>query len=406
MYINKKIYIIRIVISLLLGIVISWGIYNIINSDLSDKNSKIDNKINKNFTEGLHYIGQINKPRIFHSVFKINDNDILIVGGCSKKEQTINSSQYVQEQSAEIFNLIDLSSKYTKQHPYYPRHSNTFRLSKNKVLFTGNNLEIYNINSEKFFKYNPQYASNNIEYSDLKDNKLMQCSNAFSSDVSCELVNLKTNNIEKFINKFRPKPEFEAYYTGHKKINDKLLLFYQIFYYAKQEESQNMAIGIFDINKKEFISSNIINNIGLYNRTSEPVVIDDNNILFLGGVRYPFLKYKCNDECSENKGIYQKSKLYNIKDNKVIKELDYLYNDINIPIKGIKLSNGNILIIEGSKIRQLYNIQKMEFESIGPYQIDSINSQIINLDENFLLIIGGENTETNEISKSVWLYVY
>ena len=36
MYINKKIYIIRIVISLLLGIVISWGIYNIINSDLSD----------------------------------------------------------------------------------------------------------------------------------------------------------------------------------------------------------------------------------------------------------------------------------------------------------------------------------------------------------------------------------
>ena len=70
MYINKKIYIIRIVISLLLGIVISWGIYNIINSDLSDKNSKIDNKINKNFTEGLHYIGQINKPRIFHSVLK------------------------------------------------------------------------------------------------------------------------------------------------------------------------------------------------------------------------------------------------------------------------------------------------------------------------------------------------
>ena len=356
--------------------------------------------------KGLHYIGQINKPRIFHSVFKINDNDILIVGGCSKKEQTINSSQYVQEQSAEIFNLIDFSSKYTKQLPYYPIHSNTFRLSKNKILFTGNNLEIYNINSDKFLKYIPQYASNNIEYSDLKANKLMQCSNAFSSDVSCELVNLKTNNIEKFTNKFRPKPEFEAYYTDHKKINDKLLLFYQIFYYAKQEESQNMAIGIFDINKKEFISSNVINNIGLYNRTSEPVVIDDDNILFLGGVRYPFFKYKCNDECSENKGIYQKSKLYNIKDNKVIKELDYLYNDINIPIKGIKLSNDNILIIEGAIIRQQYNRHKMEFESIGPYQIDSINSQIINLDENSLLIIGGEHTETSEISKSVWLYVY
>lgn len=352
--------------------------------------------------KGLHYIGEMTRPRVSHKVVRLNNGQVLIVGGAD-------------ENTAEIFN--PLTNKFSKlsSKPKYSRHLNSIILDKNNILLSGENLEIYNIKNKKFKTpfNNIDFDKPIVQFSENINNQLIQCIPSLTEETICSIRNLKNFRRKTIKFKFdRPKNYYEGGNLGLLYIsNDKILCYEKLFNETTGVNARkDLFISVYDISQNKFMNSNIIEKIGRIYEISSPIFIDNNNILFISGIEKIIQKsideYIPFDD-NNMKLRYTKSQIYNISKNEVIKKIDLLYSDVLYPIQTIKLSNGNILIIEKTIIRQIFNIKNQEYEKLqNEWKLDSIHFNLFNLSENQILITGGINAKTGTESSSAWIYTY
>ena len=352
--------------------------------------------------KGLHYIGEMTKPRVSHTVVKLNNGEVLITGG-------------IDENTAEIFN--PLTNKFNKlaSKPKYSRHLNSIILDQNNILLSGENLEIYNIKNKKFKApfNNIDFEKKMVHFSENIDNHLIQCVPSLTEETICSIRNLKSFRKKTIKYKFeRPKNYYEGGNLGLLYIGkDKILCYEKLFNeMTGVNKRKDLFISVYDIPQNKFINSNIIEKIGRIYEISSPLLIDNDNILFISGIekiiQNPIDEYIPFHD-NNIKLRYTKSHIYNISKNKVIKKIDLLYSNVLFPIRAIKLSNGNILIIEKTAIRQFFNIKNKEYEKIqNECELDSIHFNLFNLNDNQILITGGITTNTNEKVSSAWIYTY
>ena len=352
--------------------------------------------------KGLHYIGKMTRPRVSHTVVKLNNGEVLITGG-------------IDDNTAEIFN--PLTNKFNKlaSKPKYSRHLNSIILDQNNILLSGENLEIYNIKNKKFkvpFN-NIDFEKKMVQFSENIDNHLLQCVPSLTEETICSIRNLKNFRKKTIKYKFeRPKNYYEGGNLGLLYIGkDKILCYEKLFNeMTGVNKRKDLFISVYNIPQNKFMNSNIIEKIGRIYEISSPILIDNDNILFISGIekiiQKPIDEYIPFHD-NNIKLRYTKSHIYNISKNKVIKKIDLLYSNVLFPIRAIKLSNGNILIIEKTAIRQFFNIKNKEYEKIqNECELNSIHFNLFNLNDNQILITGGITTNTNEKVSSAWIYTY
>ena len=311
--------------------------------------------------KGLHYIGEMNVPRVFHKTIKLKNNDIVIVGGY-KIIKNIKQTGYGINTS-------------TKPEIDYEHDYLDYTSEKSKEYFN----TIYN----KF--YNKQPISENIT------NK---------NDLYIDYITL---NEYKIPIEYRKNPN----YISQINLKDGKILLYNRACNAKN--AQIMYIYVFDIFTKKYIKSCKLDSMGKHHNVIEstPEKIGKDKILFLGGIQYKACDNvsMCLYEIGEK--YYCKAQIYDISKNKIIKKIDFLFKDVLIPIKTIKLPNGNILILERNQIRQIFNSRTFEFERLE--NISKLNVYLPNLlilNDNQVLITGGIDEKTGAVSSSAWIYTY
>lgn len=367
--------------------------------------------------KGLHYIGKMNVPRIFHKAIKLKDGNILIVGGNNSITYRNNSDmdgkysddiEYIPEYSIELFNPINNTFKKLKAKTSISDISEIILLDNDNVLLVSDKeYQVFDTKKNKF--YAQQFKNMEFKYvsyaEKLRDNLLLECygnihhgtlEQKFNQHFCCitDITNFKlkvSNNINIEIPEYIKPTNF-----GYLKINQNEILIYTKSY--PRTNTKDIYLALYDIKNNKIIKSNILEHVGNY-REAKPILLKNNKILFTGGVIY-------------ERGVYISYNvlpwfIYNIEDNKIEKTIDMLFNDSITAQNPIKLLNGNILIVEDNKIRQLFNTKTNKFEDFNGFNLENImNPNILQIGDNQLLITGGENKRNNNISNDAFLYTF
>lgn len=366
-----------------------------------------------NLQKGLNYIGEMNVPRLFHSIIKINDNQFLVVGGCNKIEEDLsyfpkkgdyhNSGQkkYIPDFSAEIFNAQDntfakIKSKLTEN--IFTKILNT---DNNKLLLISDKYEIFDTKTKDFTIINKEDISSKISYNPkpmyaelIGDKRLIECfgyeqgpENIKNTCWITDLTDFKVKEIQNI--KLNIPNNLTPCDLGYLKLNNNEILIYTKSYpgtYAK-----NLYLAVWDINNKKIVKEKEAENVGNLQLSFPPVLLKNNKILFNGGITY--------DNISMNPHTLQPWFIYDFKNNCIEK------TDITIRAPLYQLSDGRVLIINGNKINKVFNPETKQIESFEGFEIENIsNFNIYQISDNRFLITGGNKKDSDEISSSAWIY--
>jgi len=369
--------------------------------------------------KGLHYIGKMNVPRVFHQSIKLNDGNILIVGGYSKLESkkiTFDGDygepiEYISEYSAEIFNPTNNNFFKVKSIPIEEDKLQLLKLDNGNILLISDkyyqifdiNKNIFNLPIEKTI-YKKYRGTEDILYSEIiRDKILIECYGIISGSCinSCWLTNIDNFELESIQD---IKLEIPAYmtptYFGFLKLNKKEILIYTKSF--PRTDVQNMYIAIYDIEKKTITKSIEVKGVGNY-QISKPILLVNNRILFTGGIEY------------EKGGYTYYNKIfpwfiYDSNLNEIEKTINMIFPDSITSQEPINTENENLLIVENNKIRQFYNVQTNNLEKYNGFELENIvNPNIIQINNHQILITGGRYTKNgrNEfISSDAFIYTF
>lgn len=385
---------------------------------------KNDQENNKKTTvdkdkKGLLYIGEMTSPRIFHQSIKLNDGNILIVNGNNSIEpkkiiydgEYREPIEYTCEYSAEIFNPKNNTFSKLESKPMQEKILHLLELNNGNILLISDkfyqvfdtNKKVFNLKVEKpiykFFKG----TENHLYAEIINDNALIECYGLINGNHinSCWITNTDNLKLKSKHNINLKVPEYlTPTYFGYLKLNKNEFLIYTKSF--PRTNAQNIYIAIYNIKKKKVTKILEVKDVGNYTN-SKPILLNNNKILFTGGVEYV-------------KGAYTSYKktypwfIYDANTNSIEKTIDMLFPDSMTTQNPIRLENGSILIVENNKIRQLYNIENNNLEKYNGFELKNIeNPNIVQINNHQLLITGGRNIKDKTkkiINSSAFIYTF
>ena len=412
------------------------------------QNNKVENKLNmkenKNYNikkynirnmkistpmqckeKGLHYIGEMTSPRIFHKTIKMNDGKIFIIGG--KKEILISDQNshikghinkflkydYINNETAEIFDPSNNSFTKTISNPLQENYINIIPLDNGNILLVSNEFEVFNIKEKQFKKVGKRKNINNIssEIDNSKfsekdtDNSLFECTWNINGNIiqnTCWHTSLEkydVNSIQSF--NLRIPESIDAINFGYLQVDeDKILIYSESF----PEKSKNIFIAIYDKKNNKILSTKKLIDINNSNGFIFPIPIDKNKILLANDVLY---RQGINTSLHNQEDSFLKWFVFNTSENKLEKKINMLYPDSALLGSPIKLQNNNLLVFEGNKIRQVLNMKTLELEEFDGFIIeDLLNMNIIQINENQILISGGIEAKKQNIKSVAFIYTF
>lgn len=375
----------------------------------NQENSKILNTSNlKRSTpeeckeKGLHYIGEMTAPRIFHKSIKLDDSNILVLGGYSEIKSKKNilkgdyekKIEYIPEYSAEIFNLNNNMFEKLPSTLDVATFVNSMVLPNGNLLFVSNKYTIFNKKTRKFKSIERTKINSNINYKSIYpqfteligENCIIECygqNDGFNNHNMCWITDIN-EFVLRSINKINLNvPEYLIPCSfGYLKINDDTILIYTKSY--PRTNAKNVYFAIFDLKNKKNIREKEIKDIGSSFNSQPPVLLDENKILFAGGVELKPGTY------IPIKNVFPYF-LYDIKNDK-LEKID------ETELK--KINTRKNLNIEKNKMK---SDESMEFYGIS-------NQNIIQINDNQLFVSGGKkkhiDNKKGEIVRSAWIYTF
>jgi hypothetical protein len=388
------------------------------------KNNMINNEIREKVEtpikcqeKGLHYIGEMNFPKVFHKTIKLQDGRILIIGGSNeiKIENTqpnlkgpfYNTYNYkhIKNTAAEIFNPLDHSFSILQSSPLQSNYSNIITLDNGNILLISKELEIYDIKEKQFKLITNRKQNNKIknlypEFSAMLNSKyIIECNYSNEIDFinnTCMITDLTNYDVLSYKNinlDFPTKPTL----LGYLKINENELLIYTKKFSNRNKISKLYAI-IYDIKNNKILKTKELIEYFCCNDIFKAILIDKNRVIFAQTKDYEGAR---NIHCPSTQWF-----IYNIEKNIVEKNLNMIYPKSVFEGNPI-VCNNHILIFEGNKIRQIFDLKTNELKKYDGFTIDYIrNMNIIQITNNQFLITGGIRKNNNLVNTKAWIYTF
>lgn len=368
--------------------------------------------------KGLHYIGKMTVPRVFHKTIKMQNGNILILKGYSKiQDKKIidygnynEPIEYISEDSAEIYNPTNNSFLQLKSQPAKEDILKLLKIDNNILIIFDRYYQIFDAinnvfqlpNEKKIYKRFGRIGEN--QYSEIiNNNTLIECSGFISNEYRncCWLTDIDNFEIKSTQNINMQIPKYlTPNYFGYLKLNKNEILIYTKSF--PRTDAKNIYISIYNLKNKIITKSIEIKDVGNY-KIAKPILLENNKILFTGGVNYEGGAYIHYDK------IYPWF-IYDVDLNKIEKTIKMIFPNSITSQEPINLENENLLIVENNKIRQLYNVKTNNLEKYDGFELENIvNPNIIQINNHQLLITGGRYTkkELNKfISNDAYIYTF
>ena len=368
--------------------------------------------------KGLHYIGKMNVPRIFHKTIKLKDGNILIIGGNNKlkventkphlKGPFANhyNYEYIKNKTAEIFNPTNNSFTGLFSMPSQSNYFNIITLKDGNILLCSKKLEIYDIKEQNFRiinkkNLNDKITSFNPRFCEKIGNEyLLECNHSNKNELiknKCVVTNLTDYSVKYYKEidfKFPEKPLI----LGYLKINENELFIYTEIFSPRNKSTKLNGL-VYDISKNKILKTAELINFDSCEEVPIATLIEKNKILFA-------IKPKFGYKLCRPHAPFQWF-IYDIDTNKVSKNIDMLYPHSVLVGEPIKYDNSNFLIFEGNKIRQMLDLKTYELKKFDGFEIKNLeNMNIIQINHNQLLITGGIQKTNNTINDMAWIYTF